>query len=98
MAALAADPGLTVSGLAEACLLQQPTMITLLDRMVRSGLVAPAPDPRDRRVVRVALTPDGEAKAGELVAAAARYEAGVVVRYPQAEGIRAVLHDIIAGS
>ena len=98
LAALSARPGETVTGLAEACLLQQPTMTKLLDRMVRDGLVARAPDARDRRVVRVSLTPEGEAKAAELVAAARRYEAEVLARHPQAEGIKAVLRDIIARS
>jgi DNA-binding MarR family transcriptional regulator len=98
LAALHASPGLTVTGLAEACLLQQPTMTKLLDRMARDGLVARAPDARDGRVVRVALTPRGEARAAELVAAAARYEVEVLARHPQAEAIRAVLRDIIAES
>jgi DNA-binding MarR family transcriptional regulator len=98
LAALLARPGRTVSALAEACLLQQPTMTKLLDRMVRDGLVARAPDARDRRVIRIALTREGEARAAELVAAAERYEAQVLARHPQAEGIKAVLRDIIAGS
>ena len=98
MAALLARPGETVSGLAEASLLQQPTMTKLLDRMVRDGLVARAPDARDRRIVRITLTQEGEAKAAELAAAAERYEAEVLSRHPQAEGIKDVLRDIIAGS
>ncbi len=40
LAALLAHPGETVTRLAEACLLQQPTMAKLLDRMVRDGRVA----------------------------------------------------------
>ena len=96
LAALLARPGETVTGLAEACLLQQPTMTKLLDRMAREGLVTRAPDARDRRVVRVALTPEGEAKAAELLAAAERHEAEVLARHPQAEGTKAVLRDIIA--
>ena len=98
LAALHASPGQTVTALAEASLLQQPTMTKLLDRMARDGLVTRASDARDRRVVRVALTPDGQAKAAELVAAAERYEALVLARHPRAEGIRAVLRDMIAGS
>ncbi len=98
LAALAAEPGLTVTGLAAASLVQQPTMTKLLDRMARGGLVTRAPDARDRRVVRVALTPEGEAKAAELTAAAERYEAEVLARHPEAEGTKAVLRDIIAGS
>ncbi len=95
---LLARPGGTVTGLAEACLLQQPTMTKLLDRMVRDGLVTRSPDARDRRVVRVALTPEGEAKATELLAVAERYEAEVLARHPQAEGIKDVLEGIIARS
>jgi DNA-binding MarR family transcriptional regulator len=98
LAALHASPGLTVTALAEACLLQQPTATKLLDRMARDGLVARAPDARDRRLVRVVLTPDGEAMAAELVAAAERYEARVLARHPQAEGIKDVLRDIVARS
>ncbi len=96
LAALSARPGETVTGLAEACLLQQPTTTKLLDRMARDGLVARAPDARDRRIVRVVLTPEGEARAAELAAVAERHEAGVLARHPEAEGIKAVLRDIVA--
>jgi DNA-binding MarR family transcriptional regulator len=98
MAALSAEPCRTVGALAEACLLQQPTMTKLLDRMERDGLVARAQDPRDRRAVRVALTPEGKAKGAELRAAAERYEARVLARHPGAEAIKAVLRDIVARS
>ena len=96
LAALSARPGETVGGLAEACLLQQPTTTKLLDRMERDGLVTREQDPRDRRVVRLALTPEGEGKAAELLAVAESYEAEVLARHPQAEGTKAVLRDIIA--
>jgi len=98
MAALAADPGQTVGALAEACLLQQPTMTKLLDRLARDGLVARTQDSRDRRVVRVALTPEGQAKAAGLAAATERYEVEVLARHPRAEAITAVLLDIVARS
>ena len=96
LAALLARPGETVTGLAEACLLQQPTMTKLLDRMVRDGLVTREQDARDRRIMRITLTPEGEAKAAGLVAAAERYEAEVLARHPQAEAIKPVLLDILA--
>jgi DNA-binding MarR family transcriptional regulator len=98
MAALLARPGRTVTGLAEACLLQQPTMTKLLDRMVQDGSVTRAPDVRDRRIQRISLTPEGEARAAELATAAERYEAQILARHPQAEGIKDVLRDIIARS
>jgi DNA-binding MarR family transcriptional regulator len=98
MAALCAEPFQTVSALAVASLLQQPTLTKLLDRMARDGLVARAKDLRDRRVVRVALTPEGKAKAAELGGAAERYEARVLARHPGAEAIKAVLREIAARS
>jgi MarR family transcriptional regulator, organic hydroperoxide resistance regulator len=98
LAALLARPGETVTGLAAACLLQQPTMTKLLDRMVHDGLVTRAPDARDRRVQRITLTPEGEARAAELAAAAARHEADILARHPQAEAIKPALRDIIARS
>lgn len=85
LASLVGGEGETVTGLAEICLLQQPTMTKLLDRMVRDGLVSRSQDQRDRRVVRVALTPHGEAVVQELLDAARRHEAEVIARQPQAE-------------
>ena len=46
LASLSGSRGETVTGLAEVCLLQQPTMTKLLDRMVRDGLVTRAQDAR----------------------------------------------------
>ena len=48
LATLSGSPGETVTGLAEACLLQQPTMTKLLDRMVRDGMVKRILEPRGR--------------------------------------------------
>ena len=48
LASLVGSPhGETVTGLAEVCLLRQPTMTKLLDRMVRDGLVRRDADARD---------------------------------------------------
>ena len=82
----APPPGETVTGLADLCMLQQPTMTKLLDRMTAAGLLARAPDPRDRRVVRVALTVAGVLRADELVALAERHEADALGRLPMLAG------------
>jgi DNA-binding MarR family transcriptional regulator len=86
-----------VTGLAEVCLLQQPTMTKLLDRMVRDGLVTRSQDARDRRVVRVALTPRGETLAAELIGAARQHEAAVLARFPEMEAVnlKAVLRSVL---
>ena len=98
LASLSGSDGETVTGLAEACLLQQPTMTKLLDRMVRDGLVKRTQDNRDRRVVRVEMTPRGEALALELTQAAKQHEAEVLARYPEAEAmaIKDLLRAILA--
>ncbi|MFL1460995.1 MarR family winged helix-turn-helix transcriptional regulator [Roseococcus sp. DSY-14] len=82
LASLSGSEGETVTGLAEACLLQQPTMTKLLDRMVRDGLVKRLPDARDRRVVRIQMTPRGEAVVRDLLGAAKTHEAEVLARFP----------------
>jgi DNA-binding MarR family transcriptional regulator len=86
LASLVGTPGGgTVTGLAETCLLQQPTMTKLLDRMTREGLVERRPDAKDRRVVRIGLTPAGASKAAALVAAARQHEAAVLARHAEVE-------------
>jgi DNA-binding MarR family transcriptional regulator len=97
LASLCGSRGETVTGLAEVCLLQQPTMTKLLDRMVRDGLVTRSQDSRDRRVVRVALTPQGEALAAELIAAARQHEASVLARFPEMQSmdLKAALRSVL---
>jgi DNA-binding MarR family transcriptional regulator len=98
LASLVGSTGETVTGLAEACLLQQPTMTKLLDRMVRDGLVKRSQDTRDRRVVRVVLTARGEMLASDLVQAAKQHEAEVLARHPEAEAmaIKSLLRAIVS--
>ena len=96
LAALADGPGETVGALAAACLMQQPTMTKLLDRMARDGLVRRQEDERDRRAVRVSWTAAGAARAADLVATARRFEAEFLARHPEAEAIKPVLRGIVA--
>jgi DNA-binding MarR family transcriptional regulator len=86
----------TVTALAEDCLLQQPTMTKLLDRMERDGLVRREQDGRDRRLVRIHLTPRGQAIFGELLAAARAYEAEILARHPEAGRVKDLLRALIA--
>ena len=57
-------------------------MTKLLDRMVRDGLVKRMPDARDRRVVRIAMTPRGEATVRDLLVSAKAHEADLLSRFP----------------
>lgn len=92
LAALAGNAsGKPVGVLASVCLLQQPTMTKMLDRMTRAGLVVRVSDAKDRRIVRVALTPAGRAKAGAASASAVRYEKQLLADYPGVRQIKEAL-------
>ena len=88
LATLSGSPGETVTGLAEACLLQQPTMTKLLDRMVRDGIVKRMPDQRDRRVVRIQMLPRGEHMVKDLLVAAKQHEADLLARFPMLDQLK----------
>ena len=54
------EPGTNPSDLARSSLITTGAMTARLDRLERAGLIRRAPDPTDRRAVRVHLTDDGE--------------------------------------
>ena len=82
---LATLPGQTVGQLAVRCLLQQPTMTKLLERVVRAGMVRREASAGDRRVVRLRLTPEGEALVAGLAQQARRHEHRLIARLPDEE-------------
>jgi DNA-binding MarR family transcriptional regulator len=61
--------GPTIGDLAQALLLRHHSVVELVDRAVRAGLVHRTPDRDDRRSVRVRLTPVGSRRLGDLSAA-----------------------------
>jgi len=63
---------LSVGGIARALLLSKATVSETLDRMVAGGWVIRSVDPKDRRRVRVSLTPKGVEVAENLVSAGHR--------------------------
>ncbi len=56
----------TITQLAEALQLHHNAIVQLVDRAESLGLVVRAPDPDDRRVVQVRLTPEGAHKLSKL--------------------------------
>jgi DNA-binding MarR family transcriptional regulator len=52
--------------LAQHMRIEPPTLVPHLDKLAQEGLVERRPDPDDRRVVRVAVTPAGLARLREL--------------------------------
>ncbi len=63
--ALSAAGGLSMSELSDALVIGGPTLTRMADRMVSENLVYRAPDPHDRRRVRLHLTEAGQACAAE---------------------------------
>jgi DNA-binding MarR family transcriptional regulator len=62
-----------VGELAEQMNVRPATVTGLTDRLVRQGLIERQADPEDRRVVRVALTPEGRRVVGEIETASRAY-------------------------
>jgi MarR family transcriptional regulator for hemolysin len=65
---LSEEDGLTQAELARRLRLEPPSMCRMIDRLARDGTVARNPDPDDRRVTRVRLTPGGRALAEQGMA------------------------------
>ncbi|MBO1326574.1 MarR family transcriptional regulator [Acetobacter sp. TBRC 12305] len=62
LAALKDGAALSQTELARMAKVEQPTMAQMLTRMERDGLIARAPDPRDRRASLISLTPEALAR------------------------------------
>jgi MarR family transcriptional regulator, transcriptional regulator for hemolysin len=69
------EHGLSQRELADRLSIEGPTLVRHLDRMEQEGLVTRCRDERDRRVVRVALTPAGRRRHAALKSVAADVDA-----------------------
>ncbi|WP_237214628.1 MarR family winged helix-turn-helix transcriptional regulator [Falsiroseomonas oryziterrae] len=91
-----AERGETVGALAAACLMQQPTMTKLLDRMEAEGLVRRR---REGRQTRIALTRAGAKLAADLVPEARAHEATLLARHAEAApALKALLRTLATPS
>ena len=79
--------GQMVTRLAGPAMMEQSRLTRVIDQMDERGLVARRSDRRDRRRVRVFLTPDGAALAEEMVARAREHEARVLASLQEGEGL-----------
>jgi MarR family transcriptional regulator, organic hydroperoxide resistance regulator len=96
LAVLLERPGETVTNLSKRCLLQQPTMSKLLDRLEKDRLILRSPDQQDRRVVRVSLTNEGRTLATALVETAKQHDAALMARLSQGDVIKDGLRRLVA--
>lgn len=65
--ALYEENGILISKLAEKVALDKATLTGIIDRLERDGFVERRDDPKDRRAIRVYLTPKAEALRDELL-------------------------------
>jgi DNA-binding MarR family transcriptional regulator len=72
-----AEDGRTQAELSRVVAIEPATMVRTLDRMARDGLVRREPDRRDRRLIRIRLTPQGAALRDVLVPEAVAVNAQV---------------------
>ncbi len=88
--------GVAVGDLAATCLMQQPTMSKLLDRMAADGLVRRH---RDGRQTLIHPTQAGDALAMDLIAEARAHEAALLARHEAAApALKALLREIAGPS
>jgi MarR family transcriptional regulator for hemolysin len=66
----AEPPGFSQRELAEGMQIGGPALVRHLDRLEAEGLVRRQPDPHDRRVTRVSITPRGKKKFEQLAVVA----------------------------
>ena len=90
MTAKSATP-MSQTELANAVGVEAPTMVPMLDRLVRDGLVERQPSPTDRRIKLVALTDAGRALYDKLRAEANAYRKDVLAGIDAAELKQATL-------
>jgi DNA-binding MarR family transcriptional regulator len=65
-ASLAEPPGFSQRELAEGMSIGGPALVRHIDRLEAEGLVAREPDPHDRRITRISITPMGRKRHAEL--------------------------------
>jgi DNA-binding MarR family transcriptional regulator len=84
--------------IADAVLVDPPTMTKIIDRMVSDGLVFRTPSPTDRRLVVVNLAPDGKALHKRVGGVMADQETRLAKQLAgeKAEELRALLRQILA--
>lgn len=90
-------PGITMGSLARRMGLSRSAVTGLVDDMVRAGLLRREDDPDDRRIIRLALTPDGERALGRMLARRARVVADALghVGATEADALLAGLEQLV---
>jgi DNA-binding MarR family transcriptional regulator len=87
------NEGMTPGELTRALLVTGGNVTGIVERLRRLGLVVRRPEPRDRRAVRVSLTPGGRRVARRAVSRVGREVSRLLARVPARELVR--LRDLL---
>ena len=74
-ALIAQPPGFSQRELADGLAIGSPALVRHIDRLEAEGLVARQPDPNDRRITRITITPEGRRRHAELSVVVAELDA-----------------------
>jgi DNA-binding MarR family transcriptional regulator len=97
LATLADGQTMSVGAVSERTVVTQPTVSRVVDELQAMGLIRREPDPADRRISRLRLTPAGLKVAARLVAMAREHESAVLaaVGAPAAKTLKKALRQLI---
>ncbi|MBI3451251.1 MAG: MarR family transcriptional regulator [Rhodospirillales bacterium] len=100
LATLVDTPGMSLGALAEAVLFKQPTLTKVIDRMERDGWVGRQYGQRDRRKIRVVITPRGRKVVRGLLVKAKAHERTCLAAFTDAEiaKLKRMLRDLLQRS
>lgn len=95
----AGGKGVSAGALVHQTLVTSGTMTTRIDKMAARGLVTRARDPRDRRAVRIALSPAGEAAVDQAMERLVAAEREILAPLPAASraALASTLRELLAG-
>lgn len=79
------NPGITQKELAEKMMIAEPTLLHLIDRMEKDGLVSRAYNKENRRCRYLCLTPAGETAFRLLLPVAEQFNKAAVEGIPEAD-------------
>jgi DNA-binding MarR family transcriptional regulator len=85
LAVLAAHDGITLSQLAEATVIPQPTVSRLVARLERRGYLRRKPGARDARFIEARITPRGQAAYRKMLPLAVEEYRGAVAGFDKTE-------------
>jgi DNA-binding MarR family transcriptional regulator len=88
LSVLADGNGRSMGELADAVLMNHPTLTKTIDRMISSALVYRVPDPADRRRVLILISDRGRAVARRLANLASSHQASIVESYGDKEALQ----------